>query len=215
MDLQEVLSWFYENYEWLFSGVGVVVIVFFFESITKVMKSFKKKAGKLIKLFGEFLENDQNISEKTSQQAINVRKGIRISNTELEKYKKSVRVLFIDDDPNFKVVNILKTAGWENTTCVIDIDKIDEKLLVDAHIVFVDVQGVGIALKCRDEGLGLALMIKRRFNDKKVVIYSAVTKGERFHEALREADDFLEKNAEPYEFLQLVEEYSHEILKNG
>ncbi len=210
-----LINWITENYEWLFSGIGVIILVVFFDSIKNSMKGIKRKAGKSIKLIGEFLEKDKNIIEESSQKAINVRSGLKISEIELERLKKTTNVLFIDDDPKFKVVNILKTAGWENTTCVTDIDKIDDKVLVNAHIVFVDVQGVGIELNCKDEGLGLALLIKRRFNDKKVVIYSAVTKGERFHEALRVADDFLEKNAEPYEFLQLVEEYSHELLSNG
>ena len=59
-----------------------------------------------------------------------------------------------------------------------------------------------------DEGLGLALAIKQKYPKKKVVIYSAETQGDRFHKALREADSFLAKNADPYEFQRLVEEFT-------
>lgn len=59
-----------------------------------------------------------------------------------------------------------------------------------------------------DEGLGLALAIKKKYPSKKVIIYSAETNGDRFHEALRKADSFLAKNADPYEFQRIVEEFT-------
>ena len=59
-----------------------------------------------------------------------------------------------------------------------------------------------------DEGLGLALAIKDKYPEKKVIIYSAETNGDRFHEALRKADSFLPKNADPYEFQRIVEEFT-------
>ena len=34
---------------------------------------------------------------------------------------------------------------------------------------------------------------------------SSETKGDRFHKALREVDDCLSKNAEPYQFINLIE----------
>jgi len=61
--------------------------------------------------------------------------------------------------------------------------------------------------------LGLALSLKKKYPGKKLVIYSSETKGERFHEALRMADSFLPKNAEPYEFLQLVEQFIPDLMK--
>ncbi|WP_339841810.1 hypothetical protein, partial [uncultured Alcanivorax sp.] len=56
--------------------------------------------------------------------------------------------------------------------------------------------------------LGLALAIKEKYKEKKVIIYSAETEGDRFHEALRKADSFLAKNADPYQFQRLVEEFT-------
>ena len=125
--------------------------------------------------------------------------------------KKHLSILFIDDDTKFKVVKILKNAGWVNTSSVRDIKSLDDQIVKDTHIFFVDIQGVGLALQFNEEGLGLALALKNKYPSKKVVIYSAETKGDRFHEALRKADSFLPKNAEPYEFQQIVEQYSADL----
>ena len=70
----------------------------------------------------------------------------------LDKRKKLTTILFIDDDTKFKVVNILKKSGWENTSLVKDIGSFDDLKVKEANILFVDVQGVGRALECKDEG---------------------------------------------------------------
>jgi hypothetical protein len=44
------------------------------------------------------------------------------------------------------------------------------------------------------------------------VLYSAEQHGNRFHPALRQVDAVLQKNAEPYEFINLLETFSKELL---
>lgn len=126
---------------------------------------------------------------------------------EFENQKQLIRILFIDDDLKFKVVNILKKAGWIHTKTVKDIDSTDCDDAQEADIFFVDIQGVGIAMGFRDEGLGLALALKKKYPNKKVVIYSAEQAGTRFHPAFNAVDYQLSKDADPYEFQNLVEEY--------
>lgn len=118
----------------------------------------------------------------------------------VQDLKRTTHVLFVDDDRGFKIVGVLRKMGWEHTKLVTDIGNLDQQALLDAHVVFVDIQGVGQMMKYNDEGLGLALAIKRRHPTKKVVIYSAEEKGARFHEALQEADYSLPKTAEPIRF---------------
>lgn len=125
--------------------------------------------------------------------------------------KRSVKILFIDDDPGFKIVGILKKMGWENTRIVEDVNSLEEGVLFEADVVFVDIQGVGKSMLYVDEGLGLALAIKRRYKKKKIIIYSAEEEGARFHDALQEADYSLAKTAEPIRF----EETIVRVLKNG
>lgn len=129
----------------------------------------------------------------------------------LADIKQICNVLFIDDR-KFEVVEILKKAGWIHTKRLRDLFSLDDKDIVDAHIVFVDIQGVGRALKCTDEGLGLIKAIKQKYPNKKVIVYSAEQQGNRFHAGLSIADARLWKNADPYEFQVLVERYSKETF---
>ncbi len=130
---------------------------------------------------------------------------------DISALKRKIKILFIDDDQGFKIVGILKKMGWENTRIVEDINSLEEAVLSDADVVFVDIQGVGKSMFYVDEGLGLALAIKRRYQKKKIIIYSAEEEGARFHDALQEADYSLPKTAEPIRF----EETIVRVLKNG
>ena len=105
-------------------------------------------------------------------------------------------------------MKILTKSGWVNTKLVKDIDSLDCHNVLDANIIFVDVQGVGVELNFKEEGLGLAAALKEKYPDKKIIIYSAEQKGDRFHEALRKVDDFLAKDVDPYQFTSLVEKFS-------
>jgi len=120
--------------------------------------------------------------------------------------KTLARILFVDDDTRFQVVKIMKGAGWPNVKIIKDVKDLSCPEVVEAHIIFVDIQGVGGALGFADEGLGLTLELKRKYSDKKIIIYSAQTTGDRFHKAINKADGSLSKNAEPYQFMSLVEE---------
>ena len=91
-----------------------------------------------------------------------------------------------------------------------DISSLTSPELIEADILFVDIHGVGKELSFSDEGLGLAYAIKQKYPKKKVIIYSTESTGERFHRALQKADYSLPKNADPYEFIRLVEEFSEE-----
>lgn len=90
---------------------------------------------------------------------------------------------------------------WKHVKIIKDINNLEDFNVRDADVLFVDIQGVGQLLQTKDEGLGLAMELKARYKEsKKVIIYSAQTEGERFHDALRIADDFLKKNADPMQF---------------
>lgn len=145
----------------------------------------------------ENLNSDKNLSNKESDN--------------IEKLRKSTTILFIDDDTKFKVVKILVNEGWVNTKSITDLKSYNDDVIKNSDIVFVDVQGVGKILECKDEGLGLALNIKSKYSDKKVVIYSAVQIHNVFHDAIQKVDFLLSKDAEPYEFISLIERFSKEL----
>ena len=123
----------------------------------------------------------------------------------IEKNKLKTCILFIDDQhKDYKMVSILQKAGWNNTKSIKDLTDLDDPKVLEADIIFVDINGVGRKL-FDDEGLGLASALKKKYPFKKIVLYSAENTGDRFHKAIRDVDDCLSKNAEPYQFINLVE----------
>lgn len=188
------MEWIQKNTEWLFSGIGILIVGLFWKSIMGIFKRFHIKVS----------YNHPNHTDKIS---------LNYVEPNLDTLKRTTNILFIDDDKRFKVVNLLRESGWINTKTVIDISNYDEKVVLESQILFIDIQGVGKILKCPDEGLGLAKNLKSRYPGKKVIIYSAETQGERFHEALRKVDTFLPKNAELLEFQSIIEEYAKELYR--
>lgn len=125
----------------------------------------------------------------------------------LDEVKIACRVLFIDDE-KFKMVDRLrKDDGWQNTSWVKDVDSIYQPELRDAHVVFVDVQGVGKKLGFQDEGLGLIVAIRRQYPNKKIVMYSAERneKIDAFHEAASMVDARLKKLSDRYYYESILE----------
>ena len=130
----------------------------------------------------------------------------------IDSLKSKVQILFIDDDSKFNVVKILKDSGWKKTLTVTDIKSIDIPIIKESDIFFVDINGVGKLLGCEYEGLDIALMLKQKYPKKKTVIYSANKNNNAFHKAWDLCDYKLEKNALPYQFQGLVEQYSIELF---
>lgn len=132
----------------------------------------------------------------------------------LHDIKNACRILFIDDH-KFGLVDRLKTQeGWKNTTWIKDLDSISQTELLDAHIVLVDVQGVGKKMKFEDEGLGLIVAIKENYPLKKVIMYSAENQGQidSFHKASNVVDYRLRKNSTQYEFNVAIETLANEAF---
>lgn len=149
-------------------------------------------------------ESTSELSNKPSKESLD-------RNAKIEALKPKVRILFIDDDTKFNVVKILKDSGWKNTKTVIDIKSIDVPQIQNSDIIFIDINGVGKVMNLEHEGLDLALMIKKKYSEKKVVIYSAKRDSNSFHKAWDIVDSRLEKNALPFQFTNLVDIYSLEL----
>lgn len=186
------------NYEWIFSGIGVAIIGWII-----MARSGKKK----------------NESTKTSQSMKNVitinngksadSKTAETDKTKKIQHKDDYRILFIDDKhSDFKMVSILKKAGWTNTKAIKDLTDLDDIKAREASIIFVDINGVGVQM-FEDQGLGLAAALKDKYPKKTIILYSAEPTGDRFDKKLKKVDDSLPKNAEPYEFISLIEQYSN------
>jgi hypothetical protein len=214
-----ISEWITANSEWAFGGIGLTAITVIYKIIEKYVTTNNQAQEKTpsthlpLNITNNINNTNNGISsipannnDTITSTPINPSK--EIIKKSLPDRKATTKILFIDDDTKFKVVKILLKSGWVNTKIVRDVETIDSPEIQDAHIIFVDVQGVGISMGFNDEGLGLSLALKKKYPQKKIAIYSSETQGDRFHEALRKADSFLPKNADPYEFQQLVEELS-------
>jgi chorismate mutase len=131
----------------------------------------------------------------------------------LDEIKNICKIVFIDDK-TFPIIEILEKNGWRNIAKLKDVDALDQTEIREAHILFVDIQGVGKKMKLQDEGLGLIIAIKRKYPNKKVIAYSAEDQGhvQAFHEGLDVADSRISKNANSYEFQFKIEKYAQEIF---
>lgn len=224
-----VWDWVVANKEWVLSGVGVAVIIIFKDFIVSLIKFLWNR------LFGEsnqksipvanvppsvtnqIIIGNQSVNQdssvptqapviSTQAPVIPTQANSMISMADL---KKKTHILFVDDK-TFKIVKTLVDEGWIHTKLVKDITTLDSPLITGNDIFFIDIQGVGTKL-FHNEGIGLANIIQERHPEKKVILYSAETTGNRFDPTLRKVDAVLEKNAEPYEFIQLVEKFAREI----
>ncbi len=203
--LRSSYDWIVDNKEWLFSGAGVSIISFFLWYFFHP----KTRGSNLdISDYQPQIIEDSNLYSDISYQE---ERGPN-HDVDLCILKSSIHILFIDDDQKFKVVDILRKSGWVHTRRTSDLASLDDPQVELAQILFIDIHGVGRRLRFKDEGLGLASAILDKYPEKKVVIYSAQTQGERFHPALKKADECLPKNADPYEFQQATERLAKEIF---
>ncbi len=185
------MDWIINNKEWIFSGIGVMVIGI----LINLRKREKLPIENVSKSVGNITKVNVNIdSNKTSKKKVD----------ETQFNKESIQILFIDDE-KFKTVDNLKSAGWVNTKSIKDVTNLDCTDVKNANVIFVDINGVGEKLFPIDKGLGLAEALKKKYPKKYIVIYSAQEQGDRFHKALKTVDYTLSKNAEPYEFINILE----------
>lgn len=196
-----------KNYEWIFSGIGVLILGYFVnyfiqkrknqESTRTLQTSNSNKV--VINHYASNIDQKEVSKEKVEDKEVD------------DRLKGKTKILFIDDNhTEYKMVSILKKSGWINTKSVKDVIDLDDPKVHEADIIFVDINGVGTTM-FQDQGLGLASALKRKYDNKKIVLYSAETTGDRFHRALRDVDDCLPKNAEPYQFSNLIEEFAKEL----
>jgi PleD family two-component response regulator len=188
------------NYEWIFSGIGVLIIGWIGNYLYKKYNSseIEKSTANGIQSGNNITINNNLSSDSKTEETVKA----------TPRGKDNCHILFIDDQHNdFKMVSILKKAGWNNTKAIKDLTDLDDHKAVEASIIFVDINGVGTQM-FEDQGLGLAAALKDKYPKKTIILYSAEPTGNRFNKKLRKVDESLPKNAEPYEFISLIEQYS-------
>ena len=190
---------------WVFSGVGVSV----FSGIGYLLYRWfaPKNNNQNVHVDVHINPKGKIVKEKNEEGRINKKKFTQ------EELKVMTNILFIDDE-SFKIVSILrKSEGWINTKSIKDIQSLSAPDIKWAHIIFVDVNGVGSSL-FNNQGLGVAQELKKRYPQKRVVLYSAESKHDAFSEAWDVVDARLPKNADPIMFITKVESLADSIFNN-
>lgn len=130
----------------------------------------------------------------------------------VDDLKRITRVLFIDDQ-SFSIVHQLKEKdGWQNIQKIRDVESLSQTEVRDAHIIFVDIQGVGKRMGFVDEGMGLIQALRETYPEKKIIMYSAESKGkiDALHPSGNLVDYRLRKTAKRYEFESVIEQFAKE-----
>lgn len=189
------LEWLSKNVEWVFSGIGVLIL----SGVWNWLR--KRPTG------SESPHVLVSGHQSVSIHAIPITSQLQPHDIKNVRQKSAVSILFIDDDVKFQVVNILKRNGWTNTKIIKDVVSLEQPEVAAADIFFVDIQGVGISLGFKDQGLGLVIALRKKYPAKKIVIYSAEN-ANAFHAAFGQANERISKDADPYEFMEAVDRLS-------
>lgn len=129
--------------------------------------------------------------------------------------KRKIRIGFIDDK-KFKIVDLLKQEGWTRIDYVEDILSLTDHFVLDHDVLFIDIQGVGVALEFEKEGLGLLKALREQYPEKVLIAYSAESESkiDTFDEAFNSANFRLRKTAEPYEFIRLLKKAANIVFSH-
>lgn len=122
--------------------------------------------------------------------------------------KHNIHILFIDDE-EFPIIENLKDAGW-SIEKIDDLKNIDDDFVLRSQIIFVDFRKVGRFLSQKEEGIGIIKALKGKYKkSKRIILYSGHNRFTLGHD-IRAADNYLSKNSDSYEFIQMIES---EMLK--
>lgn len=191
-----MINWIIQNKEWLFSGLGLCILA----SMKWILNLFTKYKNR---------KSDERAECNLINQTINIDPKCVVekkenNNGSIKKSKSTVIILFIDDN-KVSFIQAMKKAGYSIIRFLKDCNNIQCQQVVDADIIFVDVNGVAMSLFPKEQGFGLAKAIKEQYPNKCVVLYSA--EPQYFNKDYNILDSVLPKNSEPYEFTKIIDDW--------
>lgn len=117
--------------------------------------------------------------------------------------KYNIHILFIDDE-EFPIIENLKDGGW-SIEKIDDLKNIEDDRVIRSQIIFVDYKRVGRSISKKEEGIGIVKALKGKYGkSKRIILYSGHNRFSLGHD-IKAADNFLPKNADSYEFIQMIE----------
>jgi hypothetical protein len=138
------------------------------------------------------------------------KKSKKFQKKSLPELKDKTRIVMIDDEET-GLVDSLKGEGW-HIKYMADLDKYNNTDLKDAHIVCVDIKGVGVLLNIKEEGLGLVRNIKEKYPEKRIILCSSVNTHDIFDDAIDLVDKKVYKDGQTHPFDSAIEELSYKLF---
>lgn len=131
----------------------------------------------------------------------------------IDEIKARIKILFVDDKDDFSIINMLKKNGYK-VDYLPDIEDLDSSLVKYADIIFLDINGVGVAMEFKNQGMGLCGALRDRYKDsKRLILYSGETAGSIFDNDAKKADATLPKDSDLYQFTSYITQYGKELLQ--
>lgn len=197
-------------------AIVVVIVVPVFFNVNKKKQGNNKVDGvDNTQVSGD--GNSTNVTHIGIQNNYSGRKG-HPSETDFlspEDVKARIRILFVDDKDDFPIISMLRNNGYE-VEYLDDIVDFDAKPVKYADIIFLDINGVGVAMKFKNQGMGLCGALRDYFGEtKKLILYSGETEGSIFDKDAKKADATLPKDSDLYQFTSYITQYGKELLEKA
>lgn len=123
----------------------------------------------------------------------------KLTENQFDKVKFKARIAFIDDE-ELTHIDRLRKDGY-NITHFADIDKIDDFIRKEYHVIILDIQGVGKELTPNQEGWGLLKYIKEEYPHIVVIMFTGADWSiTQYKDLANKADDFIGKDLEFLDF---------------
>lgn len=130
-----------------------------------------------------------------------------------EEIKARIKILFVDDKDDYSIISMLRNNGYQ-VDYMDDIVDFDAKSVKYADIIFLDINGVGVAMKFKNQGMGLCGALRDYYGTtKRLILYSGETEGSIFDKDAKKADATLPKDSDLYQFISYITQYGKELLE--
>lgn len=196
----------------LIMALALIIVIPVYINVTKKKQGRNKTEGN---------RNTQVTGENNTTNVTNINTQNIYSNPVVGKKKEPtaddvkarIRILFVDDKDDFPIIGMLRNNGYQ-VEYLDDIVDFDAKQVKFADIIFLDINGVGVAMKFKNQGMGLCGALRDYFGKtKKLILYSGETEGSIFDKDAKKADATLPKDSDLYQFTSYITQYGKELLE--
>lgn len=128
----------------------------------------------------------------------------------VDELRKRIQILFVDDDPLNYILENIRKSGW-NVRQVNEINSLYAEEVKNSDIIFVDYKGVGTTLTPTEEGIGLLKYLRSKYPNKHLIFLSGYAGFIPGHEVHDIANGWIQKNADPYIYIERIEAAAKKI----